>query len=284
MASSATFFARPAARTCAFACVIAALLLGSASARIDKVKLNHDDRGLILVAEPFGFNENGVIEIEIGESTVYLPETKTSVDKSEIGFVLATDAIDVDFTASASDVDCMLHSSDVSKLFTLQEVEENRAPDGNFYYKNSIAEGNGGIYSLYFANCVYESDVTMKVVTSLYNALPNGGRDYLSAGKKLMPSVYLVMFIFSLCMLGMWSTVLAKRKNHVVSSQTTMRAANAFVLARIPIRTDERTDRPSPMPVTPKVLDSVVFNPKTLVVLFSWTTRNNQSKNNCYGH
>ena len=67
---------------CLAVLVLAATL---AEARIDKVKLNHDDRSIILVAEPFGFNENGVIEMEIGKATVFLPENSAAADKTKRG-------------------------------------------------------------------------------------------------------------------------------------------------------------------------------------------------------
>ena len=197
---------------CLAVLVLAATL---AEARIDKVKLNHDDRSIILVAEPFGFNENGVIEMEIGKATVFLPENSAAADKTKIGMVLVTDDVDTEATRPSDNEGCLLDDQSSRVLFTLEEVENNRAKDGIFYYKNSITEGNGGIYSLYFANCLEDSDVTLSMATSLYNALPNGGKDYLSAGKKLLPAVYMVVFICSLVMLALWGNLISKRRMHV---------------------------------------------------------------------
>ena len=203
-------------RVFAFACVVAASTLTTlVESRIDKVRLSHDDRPLILVAEPFGFNENGVIEMEIGKVTIFLPENSATADKTRIGMALRTDDVDAEVTRPSSSEECLLEDGNARVLFTLEEVDNNRAKDGIFYYKNSITEGSGGIYSLYFVNCLEDSDVTVSIATSMYNALPNGGKDYLSAGKKLLPAVYMVMFICSLLMLGVWGNLLSKRRLHV---------------------------------------------------------------------
>ena len=203
------------ARTALLALGVVLWAAAMAEARIDKVKLNHDSRSIILVAEPFGFNENGVIEVEIGKATVFLPENSPAADKTRIGMILVTDDMNADASPPFEDSRCLLDDHGARVLFTLEEVENNRAKDGNFYYRNSITEGNGGIYSLYFTNCIEDSDVTLSMATSLYNALPNGGRDYLSAGKKLLPAVYMVMFVASLVMLALWANILSKRRNHV---------------------------------------------------------------------
>merc|ERR1712115_724184 len=79
----------------AFALALCLVLLVTTSmveARIDKVKLSHDDRSMILIAEPFGFNENGVIEMELGKATVFLPEGSGAIDKTRIGVILITDS------------------------------------------------------------------------------------------------------------------------------------------------------------------------------------------------
>ena len=68
------------ARTALLALGVVLWAAPMAEARIDKVKLNHDSRSIILVAEPFGFNENGVIEVEIGKATVFLPENSPAAD------------------------------------------------------------------------------------------------------------------------------------------------------------------------------------------------------------
>ena len=74
--------------TLAFAAL--ALLAGSVRGDIVKDRLDHDDRSIVLVARPFGFESNGVLDIKVENWKVYLEEGITGYDKTKLGFFITT--------------------------------------------------------------------------------------------------------------------------------------------------------------------------------------------------
>jgi hypothetical protein len=83
---------KPNAAMRGVALALAALALLAAGARGDIVKdrLDHDDRSIVLVARPFGFESNGVLDIKVENWKVYLEEGITGYDKTKLGFFITT--------------------------------------------------------------------------------------------------------------------------------------------------------------------------------------------------
>ena len=65
-------------------------LLALAHADIVKDQLDHDDRSIVLVARPFGFESNGVLDIKVSNWKVYLEEGMTTYKKDKLGFFITT--------------------------------------------------------------------------------------------------------------------------------------------------------------------------------------------------
>ena len=57
---------------------------------IVKDQLDHDDRSIVLVARPFGFESNGVLDIKVSNWKVYLEEGQTTYKKDKLGFFITT--------------------------------------------------------------------------------------------------------------------------------------------------------------------------------------------------
>ena len=72
--------------TCALAVVV--LAATTVEGRIARYEVNKDDRSLILMREPFGFERGGTMEIALREPRVYLPEHAPPLDKTRLGFVI----------------------------------------------------------------------------------------------------------------------------------------------------------------------------------------------------
>lgn len=68
---------------------------------------------------------------------------------------------------------------------------------------------DGGLYSLFFANCMQPHVVvTMTIYSEMYNLLPGGGKDYLSAGDAPLPVLFTVMAVFFFVAALAWAWVL----------------------------------------------------------------------------
>jgi hypothetical protein len=65
-------------------------LLACARGDIVKDQLDHDDRSIVLVARPFGFESNGVLDIKVSNWKVYLEEGMTTYKKDKLGFFITT--------------------------------------------------------------------------------------------------------------------------------------------------------------------------------------------------
>ena len=65
-------------------------LLAVARGDIVKDQLDHDDRSIVLVARPFGFESNGVLDIKVSNWKVYLEEGMTTYKKDKLGFFITT--------------------------------------------------------------------------------------------------------------------------------------------------------------------------------------------------
>ena len=72
------------------ALALALSLLAVARGDIVKDRLDHDDRSIVLVARPFGFESNGVLDIKVSNWKVYLEEGMTTYKKDKLGFFITT--------------------------------------------------------------------------------------------------------------------------------------------------------------------------------------------------
>mmetsp|Transcript_36210 Transcript_36210/g.43686 ORF Transcript_36210/g.43686 Transcript_36210/m.43686 type:complete len:435 (+) Transcript_36210:161-1465(+) len=166
-----------------------------AYAKITNIEVHNDDRNIILVARPFGFSRNGVIEVRFTDDKILLPEGSPPPNKAKLGFFITTAEAETQLETDLSEGGCVLDNPNVERLFTFQEVDGNRNGDGSFNYINRIAPQKDGEYSLFFANCMPNAVVSFHAKVSLYNEGPDGARDYLSAGEAMLPTVYMIMFV-----------------------------------------------------------------------------------------
>ncbi|KAJ9694583.1 hypothetical protein PVL29_010185 [Vitis rotundifolia] len=86
---------------------------------------------------------------------------------------------------------CVLDSQYILSLFTFRDL----SPPPHASFNQSYPVSSPNEYSLFFANCAPESQVTMSVRTEVYNIDNGKTKDYLSAGQTQLPALY---FLFSL--------------------------------------------------------------------------------------
>lgn len=181
-------------------------LIVAAVGEIKDSKIAGDSRPLILF-EKFGFTADGAANIAVSDAT--FSSSISSPDPSLFGFFLLSSANLVQTLAQDSQSQnpnpssgCILSSPYIRLLFTFRDLSPPPFNSYNRTFPIALADD----YNLIFANCVPGSEVSMSVRTVLYNALPNGSRDYLPVGQAPVPTVcsvfalvYVAFFVYWVC-------------------------------------------------------------------------------------
>ncbi|GER28651.1 lung seven transmembrane receptor family protein [Striga asiatica] len=187
------------------------LLIPLSSAEIKNPQIFADSRPMILF-ERFGFTHTGHATITV--SSVSVMSAVGSPDASKLGFFLLSEEslIQVLLELQSNPSFCVLDSKYINQLFTFRDLSP--PPHSSFNYSYPITAPNE--YSLFFANCAPESNVTMNVRTELYN-LDGRGRvkDYLSAGLTQLPSLYFCFSVLYFAFLAYWIFICLQNKKSV---------------------------------------------------------------------
>lgn len=172
--------------------VLFATVCSNVGARINEAKIERDGRGIILIAEPFGFGSDGHLEVTVSN----LESHRSNIDSSLLGFFITSTQAEAQLELDLAHGTCALQDSNVIKLLTLNQVEDSMKSGQNStsilgLMAELVPEYHGGEWSLFFANCQKPSVVSFDIITAMYN-IHDGHRDYLSVGEDMIPSVYLV--------------------------------------------------------------------------------------------
>ncbi|KAL1568795.1 protein CANDIDATE G-PROTEIN COUPLED RECEPTOR 7-like [Salvia divinorum] len=191
-------------------------LLASAAlsvAEIRSTQTRSDARPLILLDE-FGFTHRGQLELNVSHLSLS-GSTPDPPELSKVGFFLCT----IDAWAHVlqqiedAQINCVLGSDAIKRVFTFDQLPSPAAAAFNFSYAESSADQ----YTLIFANCLPQLKVSMNVRSAMYNL--EGGRsnrrDYLSAGKTILPRVYFLLSLIYFIMAALWINVLYKKRSTV---------------------------------------------------------------------
>ncbi|KAK8955942.1 hypothetical protein KSP40_PGU013602 [Platanthera guangdongensis] len=190
-------------------------LISACLAEIKDLKITSDSRPVILF-EKFGFTPRGYVDIAI--SDVSFSSSRSNVDSSLLGFFLLSDQnlIQAIYESQQEVIHpnpnpnpnpnphggtfCILFSPYVRPLFTFRDLTQSQANS----YNHSFPITHPDEYSLFFANCAEESQVTMSVHTEMYNARSDVSRDYLSVGWLIVPSIYSFFALVYAAFLAVW--------------------------------------------------------------------------------
>lgn len=183
-----------------FAAVVVLQFFSSLTvAEIKSLTISNDSRPIILL-EKFGIIEIGHVTVSVSSVSVSSPSSSTVPDSSKLGFfVLSEESLpEVLLELQQNFSFCVLDSHYILHFFTFIDL----SPPPRSQFNKSYLITSPSDYSLFFANCVPETRVSMKVRAEIYHNLdPNGSnsKDYLLAGSTQLPGLYLV---FSLCYLS----------------------------------------------------------------------------------
>ncbi|XP_073303341.1 protein CANDIDATE G-PROTEIN COUPLED RECEPTOR 7-like [Primulina huaijiensis] len=182
-----------------------------AAAEIRHSEIRNDDRPIIAFDE-FGFTHRGQLQLNITKLSLSGPLNPDTSILSKLGFFLCTrDAwIHVLQQIEDAEITCALGSDSVKKVFTFDALPNPIPNDWNLLYPESDADQ----YTLVFANCLQQFKISMNVRSAMYNL--EGGksdrRDYLSAGKTVLPRVYFLLSMIYFVLAAFWISVLYKKR------------------------------------------------------------------------
>lgn len=179
------------------------------SAEIRSSEIRSDDRSIIPFDE-FGFTHTGRLELNVRHITLSNPNPE--LDLSQIGFFLSTRDSWIHVLQQIQDLDitCALQSEVVKVVYTFDKLKG--AKELGIVY----SESESNQFTLVFANCLPQLQVSMDVRSEMYNLDgKNSNRDYLSAGKTVLPRVYFLFFLAYFSLSVIWVYFLYKKRSTV---------------------------------------------------------------------
>lgn len=208
------------------------LLLYPTSAEIKTLSITSDARPMILF-EKFGFTHTGHVTISV--SSVSVSSALSDTDPSRLGFFLLSEEslLQVLLEIQQDPQFCVLDSHYIAPLFTFRDLSP--PPSSSFNHSYPVTSPNE--YSLFFANCAPQSSVSMAVRTEVFNYDRDGSKDYLSAGRTHLPSLFFVFSIAYFAFLGFWIYICFTNKRSVhrihllMASLLLMKALNLICAA-----------------------------------------------------
>ncbi|XP_043717477.1 protein CANDIDATE G-PROTEIN COUPLED RECEPTOR 7-like [Telopea speciosissima] len=188
------------------AVIVVAFFFSFAFAEIRFSEIRSDDRSIIPFDE-FGFTHTGRLELNV--SQISLSNPSPELDLQQVGFFLSTRDSWIHVLQQIQDLDitCALQSDLVKVVYTFDRLKG--AKSFNFVF----TETDANQFTLVFANCLQQLQVSMDVRSAMYNLDPKTARpDYLSAGVTILPRIYFLFFLIYFSLAGLWIYVLYKKR------------------------------------------------------------------------
>lgn len=187
-------------------CVLVFQLLSLSSAAIRFNEIRNDNRPIIPFDE-FGFTHRGRLELNV--SKISLSKSNPDLDFSKVGFFLCTHDSWLHVLQQLEDgeITCVLQSDLIKQVFTFNNL------NGKSEYNTIYSENDADQYTLVFANCLQQLKVSMDVRSAMYNLEGrSNNRDYLSAGKTILPRIYFLFSLIYFILAGLWIHVLYRKR------------------------------------------------------------------------
>lgn len=190
------------------------LSISVAFSEIRKSEIRSDDRPIIPLDE-FGFTHSGRLELDASKISLLSDNNNLdNLDLSKVGFFLCTrDAwVHVIQQLEEEEITCALQSDLVKHVFTFNNLKDKKTSlSTNF--STVFTENDADQYSLVFANCLQQVKVSMDVRSAMYNLEgKKGGRDYLSAGRTVLPKVYFLFSVIYFSLAATWIYLLYRKR------------------------------------------------------------------------
>ncbi|CAK9169300.1 unnamed protein product [Ilex paraguariensis] len=170
-------------------------------------EIRSDDRPIIPFDE-FGFTHKGRLELNVSE--ISLSNPSPDLDLSKLGFFLCTKDSWMHVLEQIEDAEitCALQSGLIKQVYAFQSLTGAKKGFDMVYPQTDADQ-----YTLVFANCLPQLKVSMNVRSAMYNLDgKSNSRDYLSAGKTILPRVYFLFSIIYFSLAGVWMYVLYQKR------------------------------------------------------------------------
>ncbi|KAI4387559.1 hypothetical protein MLD38_005381 [Melastoma candidum] len=194
----------------AFVATVAVILLAFLSpcdAEIRYTEIRSDDRPIIPL-DDFGFTHRGQLELNVSKIVL---EPNPDLPLNNIGFFLCTrdSWFSVLKELQEGDISCSLQSNYIKHVFVFDRL----GPNGD-HFSTVFTQNDANQYTLVFANCLSERiRVSMVVDSAMYNFDSKGGsRDYLSAGRTVLPRIYFILSLIYFSLAVFWIHMLYKKR------------------------------------------------------------------------
>ncbi|KAK3227733.1 hypothetical protein Dsin_007595 [Dipteronia sinensis] len=187
-------------------------LISLTTAEIKTLTISADARPMILF-EKFGFTHTGHVTISVSSVAVSSSTSAPNPNPSRLGFFLLSEEslLQVLVEIQQNPNFCVLDSHYILHLFNFRDLSP--PPQSRFEQSYPVTAPNE--YSLFFANCAPESQVSMNVRTEVYNLDRDGSKDFLSAGLTQLPTLFFLFSITYISFLGIWIYVCVTNKRSV---------------------------------------------------------------------
>ncbi|XP_031262714.1 protein CANDIDATE G-PROTEIN COUPLED RECEPTOR 7-like isoform X1 [Pistacia vera] len=182
------------------------ILFSLSFAEIRFTEIRSDGRPIIPF-DGFGFTHRGRLELNVSKIT--LSNRNPELDFSKVGLFLCTrdSWLHVLQQLEDGEVTCALQSDLIKHVFTFKNL------NGKSEFSTLYVENDSDQYTLVFANCLQQVKVSMDVHSAMYNLEGrSNNRDYLSAGKTVLPRVYFLLSLIYFVLAGLWIHVLYKKR------------------------------------------------------------------------
>ncbi|KAJ0048414.1 hypothetical protein Pint_14811 [Pistacia integerrima] len=182
------------------------ILFSLSFAEIRFTEIRSDGRPIIPF-DGFGFTHRGRLELNVSKIT--LSNRNPDLDFSKVGFFLCTrdSWFHVLQQLEDGEVTCALQSDLIKHVFTFNNL------NGKSEFSTLYVENDSDQYTLVFANCLQQVKVSMDVHSAMYNLEGrSNNRDFLSAGKTVLPRVYFLLSLIYFVLAGLWIQVLYKKR------------------------------------------------------------------------
>lgn len=181
------------------------------------LSISHDDRRIFKI-ETFGFNEGGVMNLQVSGLKIESPKSSADSGTVKLGFIMrkaqSESSAQQDLESIIETKACIIDRLAESDVFLdLSDVKT----WANSQLTHEFSATEVGLYSLVFAQC--QSDSGQHRVSFTADAeFTNIGPNFLSAGDIPLPSVYLIFsLLFSASLvIWIWVLVMAKHQNAIV--------------------------------------------------------------------
>uniref|UniRef100_A0A5B7BPC8 Protein GPR107 n=1 Tax=Davidia involucrata TaxID=16924 RepID=A0A5B7BPC8_DAVIN len=171
-------------------------------------EIRSDDRSIIPF-NAFGFTHRGRLELNV--SHISLSNPSPDLELSKVGFFLCTrdSWLHVLQQIEDAEITCALQSNLIKPVHNFDSLKA----EASNSFDTLFVETDADQYTLVFANCLQQLKISMDVRSAMYNLDGKSGRrDYLSAGKTVLPRVYFLLSLIYFSLAGVWIYVLYKKR------------------------------------------------------------------------